>query len=211
MNRIFVMGANEVLWMLQEGASFESLENMMLNFGMPMSPFMLSDEVGNDVGYKVAKTFEKAYGERMKPPKILEAMNEHKLYGKKAGKGFYIYHGKEKKRNPEVEKILHSINGGAKAHYSETEMRDRVILSMVNEAARCLQEKIVETPDKIDMAMIMGTGFPPFRGGLLKFADELGIPYVVDQLKRFSERNNARFTPCDYLLEMERNNKKFFG
>lgn len=209
-NRIFVMGANETLWLYQEGASFASIEKMMLDFGMPMSPFALSDEVGNDVAYKVSKMFEKAYGDRMAAPKILEIMNEHKFYGKKAGKGFYLYSGRDKKPNHEAEALLKKINRGAEVNIPETEMCDRVILTMVNEAARCLQEKVIENPSYLDMAMIMGTGFPPFRGGLLKYADELGIPYVVSQLKKFQEQVGPRFTPCELLLEMEKSNKKFF-
>jgi 3-hydroxyacyl-CoA dehydrogenase / enoyl-CoA hydratase / 3-hydroxybutyryl-CoA epimerase len=208
-NRIFVMGSNEIMLMLQEGASFEELEKMMLDFGMPMSPFVLSDEVGNDVCYKVAKAFEHAYGERMKTPSIIEAMDEHKLYGKKTGKGFYLYNGKMTKPNPEVNKLLTPLKKD-KAHLSTTEMRERTLFVMINEAARCLQENIVDNPDYLDMALIMGVGFPPFRGGLLHYADELGINYVVNQLKYLQEQHGIRFAPCELLVDMQRNNKTFF-
>lgn len=206
-NRIFIMGANEIMWLLQEGAPFESLEKMMLDFGMPMSPFVLADEVGNDTGYKAAKTFEKAYGERMKTPKITELMYEQKLFGKKSGKGFYIYNGKDKKRNPEIEKLL---NNPTPLKISQSDMRDRVMLAMINESSRCLQEKIVNEPATLDMALIMGIGFPPFRGGLLKYTDELGIDYVANKLKELQTTHGARFEPSELILDMQRNNKKFF-
>lgn len=208
-NRVFVLGANEVMFMLEEGASMESLEKMMLNFGMPMSPFILSDEVGNDVGYKVSKVFEHAYGERMKAPKINELMYENKLYGKKSGKGFYIYQGEKRKVNPKVQELLATIHA-KKTRLSESDMIDRVILTMINEASRCLQEKVVKKPEYLDMALIMGIGFPPFRGGLLRYADKVGIPNIVERLKKFEQLYGPRFAPSDHLLAMQRDNRKFY-
>lgn len=209
-NRIFVMGANEVMHLYQEGAPFEQLEKMMLDFGMPMSPFVLADEVGNDVSYKVNKVFENAYGVRMKTPKVIEIMYDNKLYGRKSGKGFYLYDKGEKKRNPDLDKLMNPIRS-LNPQLTDKEMCDRVMLAMINEAGRCLQEKIVTNPAYLDMAMIMGTGFPPFRGGLLRYADELGIDYVVDQLKRLQQTHGERFAPCDYLLEMQKSKKNFFS
>lgn len=210
-NRIFVMGANEIMMMFQEGTSFDKLEKMMLDFGMPMSPFVLADEVGNDVGYKVSKVFNKAYGERMVVPKLIEIMNEHKLFGKKNGKGFYLYDGdKRKERNPEVDTLKQSLN--IKANPTpDNDLSDRVMFSMINEAARCLEEKIIDNPAYLDMALIMGIGFPPFRGGLLRYADNVGLDKVVKRLKHFEEVYGPRFTPCDKLLEMSRANETFFN
>lgn len=208
-NRIFITGANEVMRMYEEGAKFDLLEKMMLDFGMPMSPFILADEVGNDVGYKVSKIFEEAYGPRMAAPKILSLMYENKLYGKKCGKGFYLYNGDKKKVNPEVEQLRKKLNETSK-EISVDEMRDRVFLLMINEASRCLDEKIVANPSYLDMAMIMGIGFPPFRGGLLRYADELGINYVVNGLNRLKGIYGERFAPCSLLLDMQRTHKTFF-
>lgn len=206
-NRIFVLGANEVLRMLEEGVPREALDKMMLDFGFPMAPFVLADEVGNDVGYKVTKVLEGAYGERMQGPKLLDKLYESKLFGKKAGKGFYIWNGKKHTWNNEIDKLI----SGNKKELSGSEMRDRVLLVMVNEAARCLEEKIVERPDYLDMALIMGTGFPPFRGGLLRYADTLGIPYVVDHLSDLEKKYGIRFKPCELLLEMRKSNQKFYS
>ncbi len=161
-NRLFVPAANEVMWMLQEGVNEGRLERELLGFGMPMSPFVLADEVGNDVGFKVSKVLEQAYGTRMKAPDLLQALYDKKLFGKKCGKGFYIWKGKEKEPNPEIKEIL---SGYPKKHegIADQDILDRFVLIMVNEAARCLEEKVVENPSYLDMAMIMGIGFPPFR------------------------------------------------
>ncbi len=209
-NRVFVMGANEVMYLFEEGVDHERLDRMMLNFGFPMPPFVLSDEVGVDVSYKVNQILEKAYGPRMQGPKIIETMYEHKLLGKKTGKGFYLYNGKHHtKFNPEVLKFVKQPSQKTK-DMPEMEMQDRAILAMVNEAARCLQEKIIGRPDYLDMALIMGIGFPPFRGGLLKYADSLGINYVVDQLQAFEKAYGSRFAPCELLLSMRQSNQTFY-
>lgn len=208
-NRIFVSGANEIMWMFQEGVEMERLEKVMLDFGMPMSPFLLADEVGNDVGYKVTKVFEAAYGDRMQCPSIVQKMYDEKLYGKKTGKGFYIYEGKDHKVNPEVKKLQGSFRSSA-PHLTDTDIKDRMVLVMVNEAARCIDEKVVESPAYLDMAMIMGTGFPPFRGGVLKYADTLGLAYVEGQLKRFEEVYGKRFAPAPLITQMKAQNKIFY-
>lgn len=209
-NRIFVAGANEILIMFEEGTNFEKLEKMMLNFGMPMSPFVLADEVGNDVGYKVSKVFHDAYGDRMVVPKLIELMNEHKLFGKKNGKGFYLYEGDiPKGRNAEVDKLKQSLK--IEEHPTpDNDMCDRVMFLMINEAARCLQERIIDNPAYLDMALIMGIGFPPFRGGLLRYADSIGINRVIDRLKYFEQTYGPRFAPCEKLLEMQGKNATFF-
>lgn len=193
-NRIFVLGANEVLWMLQEGVPLKRLEKVLLDFGLPMSPFELGDEVGNDVSYKVSHIFEKAYGERMQPPPLLQMLNEHKLYGKKVGKGFYIYQGKGKKENLEIFDLLKNFPKTGR-EITDREIIERVVYIMINEAWRCLQEGIVSDPDTIDLAMIMGTGFPPFRGGLMQYAQEIGEANIIERLKYYEQLYGSRFKP----------------
>lgn len=211
-NRVFVVGANEIMRMYEEGLSYERLEKVMLDFGMPMSPFELADEVGNDVGYKVSKAFFEAYGQRMAVPAIVEAMYAHQLLGKKNGQGFYLYSGGDKKPNPQVAKLrkeIGNVNKEAASALSDDDIRDRMVLGMINEAARCLQEQIVSKPDYVDMAMVMGIGFPPFRGGLLCYADALGIAYVADRLKLFQSKYGERFEPCALIVQMQHANGKF--
>jgi 3-hydroxyacyl-CoA dehydrogenase / enoyl-CoA hydratase / 3-hydroxybutyryl-CoA epimerase len=208
-NRIFAISANELMNLFVEGVSKEKLDKVMLDFGFPMGPFALADEVGIDVMHKVNGSFVTAYGERMKGASLIDDMYDKKFYGKKVGKGFYIYDGKSQRFNDEVFKLLPPKKDYAD-QLSEVEISDRVMLSMINEASRCLEEKIVEKPEYLDMALIMGTGFPPFRGGLLVYADQLGINYIVDHLKAFEKKYGSRFAPSQYLLNMQANQQKFY-
>ncbi|MEC7840065.1 MAG: 3-hydroxyacyl-CoA dehydrogenase NAD-binding domain-containing protein [Chlamydiota bacterium] len=205
-NRIFAMAANESSWMLQEGVDMQRLDRVITKFGMPMGPFILADEVGNDVASKVFGSFYGAYGERMHPPKLGQAMADAGLYGKKSGKGFYLYGGKRPVPNPEVQAILKSINS-KKVTISDEEIIDRFTLGMINEAARCLQEGIVEGPMYVDMGLLYGIGFPPFRFGLLRYADSIGVKNIVEKLNRLSEKYGERFTPCDYIKQID----SFYG
>jgi 3-hydroxyacyl-CoA dehydrogenase/enoyl-CoA hydratase/3-hydroxybutyryl-CoA epimerase len=209
-NRIFAIGANELILLFEEGVDREKIDKLMLGFGYPMGPFTLADEVGIDVMAKVNKIFESSYGERMKGPKLLQEMYEKKWWGKKVNKGFYLYDGSKPCFNPEVLNLL-GKPVSATTTASEIEMSDRVMLGMINEAARCLEEKIISRPDYLDMALILGTGFPPFRGGLLKYADKLGINYVGDHLKKFEQKYGVRFAPCDLVLDMISKNRSFYG
>lgn len=208
-NRIFMMGANETMLMLEEGYKMDTLDKIILDYGMPMGPFVLSDEVGNDVAYKVVKVLHEAYGERFKPAKIIELMYEKGFLGKKINKGFYIYDGKDKKLNPEVPALVKSV-GKEKPQHSSEDISPRFLYGMINEAARCLEENIIKRPDYLDLALIMGIGFPPFRGGLMKYADEQGLQNVVSTLQRFEKQYGERFKPCDYLVKKAQNNETFY-
>lgn len=208
-NRIFAAGEIQVLAMLEEGVEFQRLEKLLVDFGMPMAPFILADEVGNDVNYKVLKIFEQAYGERMKAPALLAAMNERKLYGKKAGRGFYLYNNKKEPRfNPEILELLPQKK--ISKNLTDKEVVERVILSMINEGSRCLEEKVISEPMHLDMAMILGTGFPPFRGGLLRYADSLGTSTVLSKMKELNQRYGVCFAPSRYLEDLGRSNKTFY-
>ena len=204
-NRILLPYMNEAVLMLEENASIEQVDKVMYKFGLPMGPFTLADEVGIDVCYKVAKILKDAYGERVKLSELLRVIYEDKkLLGKKAGKGFYIHDGKDKKLNPDVA-------GRGDLNISDQEIIDRCILIMVNEAAMCLEEGIIEKPEYLDMAMIMGTGFPPFRGGLCRYADAVGIANVVMRLKEFEGKYGVRFNPAKLLVKMAKDGQKFYN
>jgi 3-hydroxyacyl-CoA dehydrogenase/enoyl-CoA hydratase/3-hydroxybutyryl-CoA epimerase len=161
--------------------------------------------VGNDVSLKVSQVLNKAYGERMVIPKILEDLNNHQFLGKKTEQGFYLYKGEKRTgRNPAIEKFRTAKS----SNLSETDIRERCIFTMINEAARCLSEKIIENPDYLDMALIMGIGFPPFRGGLMRYAHHIGLDYVVDRLRKFEQTYGNRFAPCSYLVELAKEPSK---
>lgn len=205
-NRIIVLGMNELIFILQETKDIKRLEKVMKDFGMVMGFFALSDEVGNDVSLKVMQSLESGYGERMKIPKFIYMVNEQKLLGKKSGKGFYTY--PDKKINKEIDEMLASMGGGS-LELSDKEILERCLFSMINEAARCLQEGVVSNPRYLDVAMVLGAGLPAFRGGLLRYANQLGIPYIVSQLRKFEKYSKVRFTPCELLVKMADEKRSF--
>lgn len=208
-NRILLSYINEAGRILEEGGDIEAVDRVMTDFGMPMGPFELSDEVGLDVGNKVLHILEGAFGERFKPADIFNKVFEKGLLGKKAGKGFYI-HGKNRIPNLGVLSLVERKGGKGTGHNAQ-EWQQRMILIMVNEAAKCLEDGIIDGAGTVDIGMIMGTGFPAFRGGLLKYADRLGVGTVIDMLKLLEGKHSAeRFKPCKYLLELKNQGKNFY-
>ena len=134
------------------------------------------------------------------------------MLGKKNGKGFYLHKGKKRTINPEMLKL--QKKGSKKKGESESmerEIVDRMILCMINEAARCIEEEVIESPEFLDMAMIMGTGFPPFRGGPLRFADSLGIGEIVRRLDQLAGKHGPRFQPAPILRQMDMEGKLFYN
>jgi len=205
-NRILLGYINEAGRILDEGGSIKEIDRFATNFGLPMGPFTLSDEVGLDVGVKVLHILEAGLGARFKPSKIFDEVLPLKLLGKKSGKGFYI-HGKERVVNPQVQAFIKA--GGST---SEQEAIERMMYIMINEAAMILQEKVVDGPDAVDIGMIFGTGFPPFRGGLLRYADSLGIDQLVSGMEKLEARfKDGRFKPCAYILDLKGQGKKFYN
>jgi 3-hydroxyacyl-CoA dehydrogenase / enoyl-CoA hydratase / 3-hydroxybutyryl-CoA epimerase len=212
-NRILLPYMNEAAYLLQEGGEIKQIDNIIEQFGMPMGPFILADVVGIDVGVKVSHSLFESYGSRMAVAGILdEIYNNHKeLLGKKSGKGFYLH--PSSKENPEIESILYNLRKAKNLHpihIHEVEILDRCILTMVNEAAKCLEEGVVKNARYLDMAMIMGTGFPAFRGGVLRYADSRGIKDVVSRLQELNKKHGERFIVSKLLLEMAENGRKFY-
>jgi 3-hydroxyacyl-CoA dehydrogenase/enoyl-CoA hydratase/3-hydroxybutyryl-CoA epimerase len=213
-NRILLPYLNEAARCLEDGAGIEQIDRTIYDFGMPMGPFTLSDEVGLDVGYKVAKILANSYGERMAVADTLRvAYEDLHLLGTKGGKGFFL-HGAKDKKDAKLETNLDLLAALRSRHpttrtVDADEIRDRCLLIMVNEAARCLEEKVVDKAGSLDLAMVMGTGFPPQRGGLLHYANQLGSRTVADRLKALSDRCGPRFTPCTLIDDLARDNRPF--
>jgi 3-hydroxyacyl-CoA dehydrogenase/enoyl-CoA hydratase/3-hydroxybutyryl-CoA epimerase len=207
-NRVFIRAANEALFLLQEGVPLEQLDKAMLAFGMPMGSCELIDEVGIDVTAKVSKITEAAYGPRMATPPLLKKLYEEKLLGKKSGSGFYLHKGKNKSPNPKAKAIIKSF---AKTNplLTDDQIIERILLAMIQEASLCLEEKIVSDPKFVDLAMVFGTGFPPFRGGVLAYADSIGLPQVQEKLEALAKRFPERFEPTAQIKEMAKHNRTF--
>ena len=205
-NRILLAYINEAGRILNEGGSIASIDRFAVNFGMPMGPFLLSDEVGLDVGLKVLHILEEGLGGRFKPSSIFEEASGLKLLGRKSGKGFYV-HGKKRTVNAQVQAYVKAGH-----QVQEKDALERMIYIMVNEAAMILQEKLVDGPDAVDIGMIMGTGFPPFRGGLLRYADSIGLDALVESLEKWEGQfKDGRFKPCAYIMDLKQQGRKFYS
>jgi 3-hydroxyacyl-CoA dehydrogenase/enoyl-CoA hydratase/3-hydroxybutyryl-CoA epimerase len=212
-NRLLLPYMAEAAFLLQEGMEIKQVDNAYVKeFGMPMGPFALMDEVGLDVCIKVLKIFQKAFGERIELAPCMIALEKSGRLGKKNGKGFYTY-GEDGRRG-DVDGTIYSALGlkPPTSPLSAKECIERGVFAMVNECSRALiEDKIVETPHEVDLAMIMGTGFPPFRGGLLKYADSIGLTYIETQLAEYAvQRNAARLRPANPLKDLAKANKKFY-
>ena len=206
-NRLLVPYMVEAVSLLEEGHGIQKIDKVMLNFGMPMGPIELFDEVGIDVAFKVAKILGKSMGDRMAESDILENMAKDGKIGKKSNNGFYKYEGKKKIYDSSVESYISVKN---RTTISDDELVQRMVYPMINESARCLDEKIVARPQDVDLGMIFGTGFAPFRGGLLNYADSEGIDKINSTLYKFSQEHGSRFNVSDALQKMAKENKKFY-
>ena len=207
-NRILLPYLNEAARTVEDGAGIEQVERVISHFGMPMGPFTLTDEVGIDVGYKVAKILHHGYGDRHAVADLLTCMHEElHLKGTKGGRGFFIHEGHHALLNPEIATAvtrLQELQHRTPHAISDDEVRDRCLLTMVNESARCVEEGVVAKASHLDLAMLMGTGFPPSRGGPLHYAQSLGLPTVVERLKRLEGAHGSRFAPAALLVEHAR-------
>jgi 3-hydroxyacyl-CoA dehydrogenase/enoyl-CoA hydratase/3-hydroxybutyryl-CoA epimerase len=208
-NRILAPYLNEAGWLLAEGVAVEAIDGAALSFGMPMGPLRLIDEVGIDVSTHAGTAMHAALGDRIEPAPPLVALGGSGRLGRKGGRGFYFYEdGEERGVDPGVYEHLGSP--GARTRMAPEVIRRRLVLPMINEAARVLAEGLVGTAGEVDLAMIMGTGFPPFRGGLLRFADALHTRGVVGRMRTLAVDLGGRFAPAEPLLELARDDRGFY-
>lgn len=211
-NRLLVPYLIEAAWLLEDGMEIKKVDDLYKKqFGMPMGPFMLMDEIGIDVGVKVSKIFHQTLGDRIMIPSVMKKLSETKRYGKKNKSGFYKYDEKGRATVPD-ETIYAELGLGQPTNkLSDKEIIERGIFPMVNEAALALiEERIVETPEEVDLAMITGTGFPAFRGGLLRYADSVGSQVIADQLEVYATQYGPRFKPSNPLKNMAKTNRTFY-
>jgi 3-hydroxyacyl-CoA dehydrogenase/enoyl-CoA hydratase/3-hydroxybutyryl-CoA epimerase len=202
-NRILMPYLVEAARLMDHGVNAPEIDEAMLDFGMPMGPLRLLDEVGLDVAAHVVSTLSQYFGERVSAPLLIEKMLGAGMLGRKSGRGFYEY--AHNKPNHELD-VLRSVH--RHAHFTHDELTQRLSLLMVNEAARCAEEKVA-SPADIDLAMVLGTGFAPFHGGPLRYADALGARGVVITLEQLAA-TEPRFAPCELLKQMAATNGRFY-
>jgi 3-hydroxyacyl-CoA dehydrogenase/enoyl-CoA hydratase/3-hydroxybutyryl-CoA epimerase len=204
-NRILMPYLNEAVLLVSEGLSITQVDTVMTRFGMPMGPLELLDQVGLDVAAHVARAMQPALGDRFPANLAFEVMRDHNWLGQKNGVGFY-HHRRKKRLNELAQNALRAAHPGGEdmgaylpfaVRYQQA--RERMVLLMVNEAARCVAEGLTETPSALDLAMVLGTGWAPHRGGPLHYADERGLAEIVRVLTELAERHGPRFEPSAEL------------
>jgi 3-hydroxyacyl-CoA dehydrogenase/enoyl-CoA hydratase/3-hydroxybutyryl-CoA epimerase len=213
-NRLLAPYLNEAGFLLEEGASIEAIDGALESFGMPMGPLRLLDEIGFDVALHASREMAAAFGERMRPSGVLDRMIEDARLGRKNGLGFHRYQdGSDRGADRTAELLLAREDAAGPAEVQSSlpaeKIQRRCLYIMVNEAAYALEEQVVEGPDPVDLAMVMGTGFPPFRGGLLRWADAEGIPEIHDALSEYAGTLGNRFAPAPLLVRMAQQNRTF--
>ena len=196
-NRILMPYLNEAAFCAQEGAaSPRHIDEAMVAFGFPMGPFTLVDNLGFDVCREVVNVLLDAYGARMRPAEIWERLHALKRYGTKSGAGFYLYGEQAAQPDAALERIIQELRA---AHRGPLEFSvNRLVLPMVNEAIRCLEEHVCTAAD-VDLAVIAGLGFPQAKGGILHYADEVGLPTVLSELEHLTKTYGERFWPSPLL------------
>ncbi len=206
-NRLLSPYLSEAGRLLAEGADVERIDGVLTDFGMPMGPLRLLDEIGFDIAEHAGKEMSAAFGERLAPADAVDRLIESGRLGKKNGRGFYLYRdgestGVDSAAADLVRAGASAADGTAPEHAgapTDEDIERRCLYLMVNEAAYALEDEVVRDPNMVDLAMVMGTGFPPFRGGLLRWADTEGIGVIRDRLATYAESLGPRFTPAPLL------------
>ena len=195
------------------GVDGEAIEQAMLDFGMPMGPMALADLTGIDIGYRVAQTFERELGDRYKLHPLTELVYQTGCYGRKTGSGYYDYSGPKPVLNPVVHEVTRKYledNKVAPRDMPPEEIQKVMLALGINEAALMIEQGICDRPQDMDLAMIYGTGFPPYRGGILRYADSWGLKHIYEKLLELTDRYGKRFEPADLIRKMAESGKTFY-
>jgi 3-hydroxyacyl-CoA dehydrogenase/enoyl-CoA hydratase/3-hydroxybutyryl-CoA epimerase len=199
---------NEAGRLLEEGASIEAIDKALVDFGFPVGPITLLDEVGIDVGGKVGAVLADSFGARMAPSDAMRRVLGAGRTGRKGGKGFYRYGDDGEKGR--VDETIYEIIGGERRELPDEEITSRCVLAMVNEAVLCLQDGVLRSPRDGDIGAVFGIGFPPFRGGPFRYVDSVGADRIVQRLEELNARFEPRFAPAELLVDMARGRRTFY-
>ncbi len=227
-NRVLFPYLLDAAELFESGVEATKIDDVLVQWGMPMGPLRLIDEIGIDITIDIGNTLEKAYGPRDHVSTVLLWLRDGRMLGRKAGAGFYKYEGKAQTPNEPLAqwRRAHVVAGTGDPGNSKgsaatqpasprlvgataDDLQNRLIFLMVNEAARCVEEKVIDSPEDADYGMIFGTGFAPFRGGPLRFAEHFGLKKVVDGLERLAQ-TEEKFSPCEMLKKHAREGTGFY-
>lgn len=202
--------------LIKEGADYEMVDRIMEKFGWPMGPAWLLDVVGIDTSHHAGGVLAQGYPDRMSDDNtsIITMMYSHNRLGKKNNRGFYVHSSDRKgrprkERDPNMESILAEMELSKGRNFSDSEIIDRMMLPMLMESSRCLEDGIVNSPSEVDMALIYGLGFPPFRGGIFRWADEVGLSSLCGSAEKLLKFGKI-YQPTGQIQKMVANNDVFY-
>jgi 3-hydroxyacyl-CoA dehydrogenase/enoyl-CoA hydratase/3-hydroxybutyryl-CoA epimerase len=201
---------NEAGKLLDEGARIEAIDKALTDFGFPVGPITLLDEVGLDVGGKVGAVLSEAFGTRLSASESLRRVAESGRTGRKGRLGFYLYDDAGKKSAVDASVYNLLPHGAQRRDIDADEIRQRCVLAMVNEAARCLEEGVLRSSRDGDVGAVFGIGFPPFLGGPFRYIDRLGAEVVLSDLEQLNIRFPGRFAPSEVILDHARRRARFY-
>ena len=207
-NRILVPYINAAMLLGLEGVAFDKIDQALTRFGFPVGPIKLLDEVGIDIGSKIQPILENAFGERMKSSGVQEILIANKRLGKKVKKGFYNYNGKQK--DTIDDSVYEELNIHQKIDMDENTIVERCLYPMLNEAAYCLAEGIIQSPRDGDIGAIFGIGFPPFLGGPFRYMESTGIDTIVNTLTDLEQQHDGQYKPSNILIELKDHKSTFY-
>ncbi|WP_116473369.1 fatty acid oxidation complex subunit alpha FadJ [Zobellella maritima] len=208
-NRILAPYLNEAARLLLEGEPIEAIDSALVDYGFPLGPISLLDEVGIDIAVKIAPVLTQELGERFQAPEVFAALLDDKRYGKKNGRGFYRFDGQQKTRP--VDKTVYRLLGvKPAARLPAREIAERCVLQMLNEAVLALEEGVIGSARDGDIGAIFGIGFPPFLGGPFHHIQQQGIGSLVEKMQEFSRKYGERFAPCEPLQCRAKEGRGFY-
>jgi 3-hydroxyacyl-CoA dehydrogenase/enoyl-CoA hydratase/3-hydroxybutyryl-CoA epimerase len=211
--RILAPLLNEALEILAEGGDIKEIDRAMRQFGYPVGPITLLDEVGIDVGAHVSKVLGPLFATRgAQPNTAMERLFHAGYKGRKNNRGFYLYGDRSWKEKKGVNEEVYAFFGGTKRRkFDNQEIQNRLSLAMINEAALCLQEGILQSPRDGDIGAVFGLGFPPFLGGPFRYIDILGLPKIISLMEELEKQHGARFTPAPIFRDRNAKNQRFYA
>lgn len=209
-NRILVPYINEAARCLLEGEPIESLDKALVDFGFPVGPIALLDEVGIDVGTKIIPALVEELGARFAAPAAFKAVLKDGRKGRKNGRGFYLYPSKGKQRQHADTSVYVLLGITPQSPMLPFSIAQRCVLVMLNEAARCLDEGVIRSARDGDIGAVFGFGFPPFLGGPFRYMDQLGAGLVVKTLNYLQQQYGEHFAPCERLQRMAQLGERFY-
>lgn len=208
-SRLFVPYLKEAFWLMEEGAEAETIDRAMVEFGFPMGPLTLIDMAGLDILVLTDRVLRRAFPRHGGPAMVAEELVRQGHLGQKTGSGIYLYAENDytPKRSEVAQAVLVEVRqrtGRVPRGMAPEEITQRLVLRMVSEAFFLLEEAVAQRASDIDVATVLGIGFPDFRGGVVKYAHDLGLDRVLEQLEQMAVRWGPRFAPSEWLQNVAR-------